>query len=818
MRKVLSFVLVLALVLGSFSFAFGLTDIEDSANKDAIQVCNDLGIIDGYPDGTFQGEKAVNRAEFAAMITRALGVPDSALAGYATTSFKDVAGYGWAVPYLAFCESKGIMLGDGMGNAMPGRTISVNEAITMALRAVGYTENSAMLVGSWPANYVTLGQQQGLYTDLATATTIDRENAAQVIYNVLTVDLVAVNADGTTNPVGGPNPTMIEAYQDATSAPGIILGTGWNFTNSVIKIVDKLGALGTGYTKDGELVAFKTDSDSVKLEGYVNSSNKFVVGDTKYDLSRVTGTSFAFTNAAVSTGGVTFVANAALNAAALTAASVFADDGETLILNADISGNYIEAIHSVVAWLASNDAKAASDVQEDIEDAELLGFAFEQDTNDNIKDNSFLLKGVDSLDKIKKNDVVAVYADADYIRMVTVGTEVVEGTVDEVGTDFFMLDGKKYEMSALAGAAGLPSVNEEGTFNLDYEGNVYAYDTTGDTDTFGVVTLYSKTAGSLNNEEAIQVYTQEGTLKTYDFADSLADIAINAQATTSGATSTGGIVTPALISYALDADGAMDVIDGRADYASVTAIQIKTNLIARVGGFDTPIADDAKVFVYDVTAKNDFKVKTVADLVKNAALTGPGLSTDTAQIYVNDDGEVAALLVDKTALDATTGDFIFGVFNTVTEVKDGTTDVLKLVGFVDGKEVTLLTDNRTPALGAVNTMKQGNLLTITPDALGVAQDVTTSGAFSSGTFELGAGYTVTRGGVDGLKITCTNATIITVAEDVVVYKYDATTKKFTVSDMSDLSGGKTILSAFDSSSPLDGEVATDNVADIIVFK
>ena len=49
MRKVLSFVLVLALVLGSFSMAFGLTDVDGNAKKDAINVCNDLGIIKGFP-------------------------------------------------------------------------------------------------------------------------------------------------------------------------------------------------------------------------------------------------------------------------------------------------------------------------------------------------------------------------------------------------------------------------------------------------------------------------------------------------------------------------------------------------------------------------------------------------------------------------------------------------------------------------------------------------------------------------------------------------------------------------------------------------
>ncbi|MEL7657019.1 MAG: S-layer homology domain-containing protein, partial [Bacillota bacterium] len=129
MRKVLSFVLVLSLVLGSFSMAFaatpatsaGLSDIAGNANEAAIQVSYDLGIVTGNPDGTYLPTKAVTRAEFAAMITRALAIPDSALAGYTSTTFKDTTGYGWAVPYLAFCQSKGILLGDGAGNVMPGR-------------------------------------------------------------------------------------------------------------------------------------------------------------------------------------------------------------------------------------------------------------------------------------------------------------------------------------------------------------------------------------------------------------------------------------------------------------------------------------------------------------------------------------------------------------------------------------------------------------------------------------------------------------------------------------------------------------------------
>ena len=53
MKKVLSFVLVLTLVLGSFSMVFAapahtaLSDVAGTANEQAITVVNDLGIVEG---------------------------------------------------------------------------------------------------------------------------------------------------------------------------------------------------------------------------------------------------------------------------------------------------------------------------------------------------------------------------------------------------------------------------------------------------------------------------------------------------------------------------------------------------------------------------------------------------------------------------------------------------------------------------------------------------------------------------------------------------------------------------------------------------
>ena len=77
MKKVLSFVLVLTLVLGSFSMVFAapahtaLSDVAGTANEQAITVVNDLGIVEGYTDGTFKPDNNVTRAEFAKMLVSA---------------------------------------------------------------------------------------------------------------------------------------------------------------------------------------------------------------------------------------------------------------------------------------------------------------------------------------------------------------------------------------------------------------------------------------------------------------------------------------------------------------------------------------------------------------------------------------------------------------------------------------------------------------------------------------------------------------------------------------------------------------------------
>ena len=819
MRKVLSFVLVLTLVLSSFSMAFaadttaaGLTDISGNANADAIQVAYDLSIVTGNPDGTFLPDKAVNRAEFAAMITRALAIPDSALAGYTTTSFLDTAGYGWAVPYLAFCQSKGILLGDGAGNVMPGRTVTVNEAMTMALRAIGYTANSSLLVGVWPANYVSIAQNEDLYDDVAADTTVNKASAAQIIYNLLTVQKVAVNTDGTTDSLWKGDrdddiaANLLNTNLGCTEEEDVILGHDYDYEDAIINITGKIGSYGTAYLNDDdELVAFTTDSTA--LTGKVNDDGDFEVGDVTYEFS-----GSDFTNGAVFVNTVDSTTSSAIDDEDIKAyAADNADGGEVVTVNADVSGKKIKDIYSIVAWSVGYDESDAnladSDVQDDVEDHELLGASFVEDDDDNIDLNSFQLVGVSSLEDIAEDNVLYVYTDdKDDIRKVAVGTETVEGIVEELDEDdaVVTIDGTEYDIAdnATSDAQDL-EVDDDGTFYLDVDGDIYDFDGSGSTDTYAVVKA-SEPGNGFDNVK-LKLYTSDDSNGTYYFNDDADEIDWTLKAgddvTSEGITTTTApaLQSGALVGYGLDNDGdikamditAYDVAAGDAEFQSTKVLKVAAPTTTH-GSFS--IDSDAVVFTYDTNIDTgDYDVCDLDEVNK-------GDFVYASRFILNEDGKVAALLINTKDADVE-DDAIYGVINKkTTKSVDGDT-VYRFTGFIDGNSFSYLTEDdsndgtrHSHSDNYDDLAGKFGVYSIVLDASGTITKISDLDGTLSITNPEASGK-VAAGIVDedGLGRDNTVFTIggekFTADDEAVVYKFDKNDKEYTVSKLSAIDDG-----------------------------
>lgn len=114
------------------------SDVAGTKYEGAVAVLGALDIVSGYPDGTFKPEKVVTRAEMCKLIITALSLDDYVAGSYA--AYPDVAGSHWATSYIAYATSLGIINGYPDGTFKPENPVTYQEAAAMLVRALGYQD------------------------------------------------------------------------------------------------------------------------------------------------------------------------------------------------------------------------------------------------------------------------------------------------------------------------------------------------------------------------------------------------------------------------------------------------------------------------------------------------------------------------------------------------------------------------------------------------------------------------------------------------------------------------------------------------------
>ena len=127
MKKILALVLALTLALGTFSFAAAAVpeDVAGTDYEDAVARLGALGIIVGYPDGTFRPEQPVTRAEFAKIMVSALGIGEAAQYAAGPTRFPDVPADHWASGYINVAVDVGVVVGYPDGTFLPENQVTL---------------------------------------------------------------------------------------------------------------------------------------------------------------------------------------------------------------------------------------------------------------------------------------------------------------------------------------------------------------------------------------------------------------------------------------------------------------------------------------------------------------------------------------------------------------------------------------------------------------------------------------------------------------------------------------------------------------------
>lgn len=125
-------ILSLAITTPANSYAAGkFSDIKGHWAESYINNAVSDGFIQGYPDGRFQPDKAVTRAEFAAMINKALGN-----SGTAGVNFNDVHSGDWYYNDVAKAVAATYAAGYSDGSFKPDGPITRQEAAVMLARII----------------------------------------------------------------------------------------------------------------------------------------------------------------------------------------------------------------------------------------------------------------------------------------------------------------------------------------------------------------------------------------------------------------------------------------------------------------------------------------------------------------------------------------------------------------------------------------------------------------------------------------------------------------------------------------------------------
>ncbi|BAL00304.1 putative surface layer protein [Oscillibacter valericigenes Sjm18-20] len=168
-----------SLTNSTYSVIWNSVEFSDVAGHWAKDAINNMGsrmVVTGVGNNNYAPDKNMTRAEFAAIMVRALGLEP----GTGASGFGDVAAADWYSGYIKTAASYGIIKGYDNGNFGPNDTIKREQAMTMIARAMKITGLTVTLTDSDVSALI------GVYTDGASASDYAEDSIAACLKTGIT--------------------------------------------------------------------------------------------------------------------------------------------------------------------------------------------------------------------------------------------------------------------------------------------------------------------------------------------------------------------------------------------------------------------------------------------------------------------------------------------------------------------------------------------------------------------------------------------------------------------------------------------------------
>lgn len=192
-RKAAAVVLTLALMLGSVLTVFADTptypsDVINTPLITSVKFLIDKKVLSGYPDGTFQPDNPITRAEIAVAVAKMTNRTGNLEAMAKKNLFSDLGGYDWAKGYINALVDAGVIKGKTGTTYAPGSNITNAELITILVRTKPGAASELEGYGTWPDNYIQYVQIYNLLGDVSITdwdAPATRGDTAKLIYRFM---------------------------------------------------------------------------------------------------------------------------------------------------------------------------------------------------------------------------------------------------------------------------------------------------------------------------------------------------------------------------------------------------------------------------------------------------------------------------------------------------------------------------------------------------------------------------------------------------------------------------------------------------------
>jgi len=569
LKRALALLVVVTMMISTVAFA-SFSDVTGSSNvANAVNVGVGLNLFKGYEDGTFKPEGDITRAEFAAIVVRALGQEAQASGAATATSFTDVKADHWAAGYINIVTRLGVVNGYGDGTFGPEDKVTYEQAIKMIVVSLGYTP--AIGSAGYPVGYLTKAGELGITSGVAGSNGVpaNRGTVAQLIFNALDVPIMTQDGYGTDISfvindgvaTGSVRKTMMSEYLDVVKLQVTVdknlatTSTTKNENDVEVTILNNYNtkydeefvekstvqsgfyALDAGTSGIGDLVgskAFayvayddsssdtpvvvfavkdtsKTDEVTIKSSDIENISTNGDIKTLEYWANetdkKTTKITYDLTDTLFYENGVaTTTPTAPLS---IYGSVTFSKVGDTV---ADYDRVFITNYENFVVDSVSernfrvSSKNGASAIEFDPDDSSVLSTL--------VDSKGVAMKWTD----LKEDDILSLKRSSagKDVTVATLVTDKVTGKITEVDgeEEEYTIDGKVYEIDPDMSALKL---EDEGTFYLDILGNICYADTTAALNTNYAYIFAVEPGTGIDPKTEVKLFTKKGefvTLKT----------------------------------------------------------------------------------------------------------------------------------------------------------------------------------------------------------------------------------------------------------------------------------------------------------------